>query len=274
MLVDAQPRRLAVGDQADAVETGVPHVLDDLIGRARQHVTPIAGEFDGRGEERRSLLDRWGKLRHDCQRSVGACRARPASAQGCACCGGDRSDERAPSHLSHRFRNLIALEHGGTLRCARVWRTGSVASLVLMSSGRFVVDDRLDLVELLADLALGDLHIVAVLEIHPELCGGAEDLAETQRRIGGDPGRFRRDALDAGAGQITSLGKRPSGQIERRQEILLAELRRGAWERAFLAIFVIPTCGHSKLVVVGDLYVFRPFLGPGEAHAELIVDPD
>ena len=38
-------------------------------------------------------------------------------------------------------------------------------------SGRCVGDDRLDLVELLADLAFGYFHIVTVLEIHPELCG-------------------------------------------------------------------------------------------------------
>ncbi len=68
MLVDAQARRLAVGEQADAVETGVPHALDNLIGRARQHVTPIAGKFDGGGKQRRSLLDWWGKLGHDCHR--------------------------------------------------------------------------------------------------------------------------------------------------------------------------------------------------------------
>jgi hypothetical protein len=43
---------------------------------------------------------------------------------------------------------------------------------------------------------------------------------------------------------------------------------------SILAIFVIPICDHSKLVAIGDLYVFRPFLGPNEAHAELIVDPD
>jgi len=33
-------------------------------------------------------------------------------------------------------------------------------------------------------------------------------------------------------------------------------------------------CSHSKLVVVDDLYVFRSFLGPDEAHPELIIDPD
>lgn len=59
MLVDAQPCWLAIGEQADGIETGVAHAFDNLIGRARQHVAPIAGEFDGRGEQRRSLLDRW-----------------------------------------------------------------------------------------------------------------------------------------------------------------------------------------------------------------------
>src|ERR1019366_452378 len=48
----------------------------------------------------------------------------------------------------------------------------------------------------------------------------------------------------------------------------------GCMGASFLAIFVIPICDHSKLVVIGDLYVFRPFLGPNETHAELIVDPD
>lgn len=56
-------------------------------------------------------------------------------------------------------------------------------------------DDRFDLVELLADLSLGDFHIITTLETHPKLRRGAESTAETERRIGGDPGRFRRDAL-------------------------------------------------------------------------------
>ena len=69
MLVDAQARRLAVGEKADAIEACVPHAFDNLIGRAGHHVAPIAGELDGRGEQRRGLLDRWGKLCHDCHRS-------------------------------------------------------------------------------------------------------------------------------------------------------------------------------------------------------------
>ena len=64
MLIDAQPRRLAVRDEADPIEARVPHAFDDLIGRARQHMTPVAGELDGRGKQRRSLLDRGRKLHH------------------------------------------------------------------------------------------------------------------------------------------------------------------------------------------------------------------
>ena len=86
MLVDAQPGRLSIGEQANTVETGVPHAFDDFVGRARQHVTPIAGKFDGRGKQRRSLLDRWGKLGHDCERSTArGCGAHAASAEGCGC---------------------------------------------------------------------------------------------------------------------------------------------------------------------------------------------
>jgi hypothetical protein len=43
---------------------------------------------------------------------------------------------------------------------------------------------------------------------------------------------------------------------------------------SFLAIFVIPMGGYSRLVVVDDLYVFRSFISPDEAHPKLIVDPD
>jgi len=57
-----------------------------------------------------------------------------------------------------------------------------------------------------------------VLEIKPELRGGAEGLSETQCGIGGDPGCFRRDALDARAGQVTSLGERTSRQVEREKK--------------------------------------------------------
>src|SRR5271170_4874146 len=58
MLVDAQPGRLSIGEQANTVETGVPHAFDDFVGRARQHVTPIAGKFDGRGKERWAMTAR------------------------------------------------------------------------------------------------------------------------------------------------------------------------------------------------------------------------
>ena len=39
VFVDAKPRRLAVGNKADAVEACVPHALDDLVG-ARGNIDP------------------------------------------------------------------------------------------------------------------------------------------------------------------------------------------------------------------------------------------
>ncbi|ESZ59043.1 hypothetical protein X727_31865 [Mesorhizobium sp. L103C119B0] len=51
MLVDTESRRLAIGEQADANQAGVPHPLDDLICRARRRVAPVAGEFDRGGKE-------------------------------------------------------------------------------------------------------------------------------------------------------------------------------------------------------------------------------
>ena len=72
---------------------------------------------------------------------------------------------------------------------SRYWRSRLMGGHLTIS-GRYVGDDRLDFVELLAELTLGDFHIITVLEIHPELCGGAEGLAETQRRIGGDAAKI------------------------------------------------------------------------------------
>ena len=40
----------------DAVEAGMPHTLDHQICRAREHVTPIAGELDSGGKQGRSRL--------------------------------------------------------------------------------------------------------------------------------------------------------------------------------------------------------------------------
>jgi transposase len=54
------PDALPVRDKTDAVEAGVPHALDHQMGRAGEHVTPIAGEFDRGGKHGRSRHD-WGR---------------------------------------------------------------------------------------------------------------------------------------------------------------------------------------------------------------------
>ena len=84
VLVDAQPRRLAIGEETHAVETRVPHVLDNLVGGARQHATRIAGELDGRGQQRRGFDGR-GELRHG--RQISAARPRGAYAASAEDCG-------------------------------------------------------------------------------------------------------------------------------------------------------------------------------------------
>jgi hypothetical protein len=58
MLVDPQPRRLAVGNQTHAIKACMPHQLDNLIRGERQHVPPIAGKLDRRGQQRDTWLDR------------------------------------------------------------------------------------------------------------------------------------------------------------------------------------------------------------------------
>ena len=55
MLVDPQGGRLAVRDEADTVEAGASHALDDLGRRARDHMTPVPDHFDRRGEKRQRL---------------------------------------------------------------------------------------------------------------------------------------------------------------------------------------------------------------------------
>jgi hypothetical protein len=97
-------------------------------------------------------------------------------------------------------------------------RLQTAARSKMAGSGRRVGDNRLNFVKLPTDLALGDFYIVTVLEIHPELCGGTKCLAETQRGIGGDPSCFRCNTFDARAWQVTRLGERASGQIERQKK--------------------------------------------------------
>ena len=49
VLINAQSRGLAVGDQAHPIKAGVSHALNNLIGRPWKHVAPITRKFDGRG---------------------------------------------------------------------------------------------------------------------------------------------------------------------------------------------------------------------------------
>ena len=136
-------------------------------------------------------------------------------------------DGTSKSAASRRFvalsaERMSADAYGGVRpvrrRSRRELDAGGLQGTAIAYSGRCVRDNRRNFVELPTDLALGDFYIVSVLEIHPELCGGTEHLAETQGGIGGDPSCFRRDAFDARTWQVTSLGERTSGQIERQKK--------------------------------------------------------
>jgi hypothetical protein len=61
VLVDPQPRWLAVGQQTNAIEAGVTHA-DHVISRAGDHAFPVAGELERRGQQGHSGLYWWGKL--------------------------------------------------------------------------------------------------------------------------------------------------------------------------------------------------------------------
>src|SRR5438105_696677 len=76
----------------------------------------------------------------------------------------------ADNKASHREIHCVAVHH------SMEPNRHSGKSEGLVASGRCVADDWLDLVELLADLALGDFHIETVLQVHPVLCGCAESL--------------------------------------------------------------------------------------------------
>jgi hypothetical protein len=58
MLVNSQARGLSIGDEPHAVEARVPHALNHLRCRVRQHTPPVAGELDRRGKKRGSHFDR------------------------------------------------------------------------------------------------------------------------------------------------------------------------------------------------------------------------
>jgi hypothetical protein len=59
-----------------------------------------------------------------------------------------------------------------------------------------------DLGQLLADRPLRRFDIETVLQIKPELCGGAERLAQAQRGVGGDPARLGGDAFNPRAAPL------------------------------------------------------------------------
>jgi hypothetical protein len=110
VLIDAQPRRLAVGKEAHAVEAGVAHAPDHLVRRARQHMPPIAGEFDRRREQRRRRFDRRRELRHGCESALHARCSGRGGAEDCDAGASHRFDKLTPPHWRCLIVSLIKIE--------------------------------------------------------------------------------------------------------------------------------------------------------------------
>ena len=101
-----------------------------------------------------------------------------------------------------------------------------------------MVDDRLDLVELLADLSLGEFHIVAVLSNSIQSCAEAPITLPRRSAVSAViPARFRRDALNARAGKDTkALASAPADKLSGTRTPY-PSICRGDPGASFLAIF-------------------------------------
>ncbi len=131
----------------------------------------------------------------------------------------------------------------------------------------FRLIDGLDAIEGSAEFALGDLYVIVVLQIEPQLRRGAERLAKAKRRIGGDASMFASNPLDPRAGQAAHLGERARRHLQRNEEFLCST-SPGCMGLSFLAM------SNNPLMVFHDLDLGRAFLRPNKANAELAVDPD
>jgi hypothetical protein len=119
------------------------------------------------------------------------------------------TDDKASDSEDIPSRHFVLHRHVLRLRCSHA----------LNASSRRMLDNRYDLVDLLADLSRSDRQIVLVLQIKPELRTGVERLAEPKRGIGRDAGRLRDDAFDARARDTGRLGQRAGRKVERHEEL-------------------------------------------------------
>src|SRR5208337_1331109 len=82
----------------------------------------------------------------------------------------------------------------------------------------------LNAIENFADVALGYLNVIVVLQIEPKLRRCAERLGKPKRSIGGNAGPFAGDPLESRARQAASLGESARRQIQRNQELFSQNL--------------------------------------------------
>src|SRR5690349_3867597 len=80
--------------------------------------------------------------------------------------------------------------------------------------------ERLDGVELRLDLVLFDVQVVLILQIEPELGGGAEVLAQAQGRVGSDRALAMHDLVDPARRHANADCKPVLGDLEPLDEVL------------------------------------------------------
>jgi hypothetical protein len=111
----------------------------------------------------------------------------------------------------------------------------------------------------------GPGQVVHRLHIHPEFGAGAEEASEPQGGVGGDRPLALDDRADARGRDAHRHGQRVDRQAERLQKFLGQNLTRMGGDAVGVA---------TPLMVIDDFDIGGTLLGPGEANAPLIVDPD
>jgi len=89
-------------------------------------------------------------------------------------------------------------------------------------------------------MLLGDPQIVPLLQIEPEVGGGAQELAEQERGLAGHRGFLLGDALEAGARDVGALRESAGGNVQRLEELLAENL--AGMHRCQLSAQDFPRC--------------------------------
>src|SRR5215831_11085392 len=129
--------------------------------------------------------------------------------------------------------------------------------------------ERADLLQRAAEPVLLHLQVIAGLQVDPEPLGGTEEPGQPQRRVGADPPLAVHDLVDPPGRNPDLLRHLVLAHPQRLEELFQQDLTRVHRGHDRVRRHVLPFP-----VVVGDLDVLRPDVGPPEADPPLLVNPD